>query len=488
MSGEKGYFSGYFQAKSKTISDYGAIDISLVSDLPLFIDPFLLFNSKNKQYQQLHKDIINYLQFLRQKSLLGGIDKGLITAWYKFSEVSQNWFGYSQSGNRGSGLGNMFAQALNKNLHRIFRDFGTEKITQGSHLEKLCLIEKGVGKDHISDFTTNLIKEFLLEYTQEFAKKHIDKKFLKNFAVAKVCFNYKTETWETKTFLLPEYKGDYVLLTPRDILTLDDTWINKSDLVSDFEMIPNCVENDQMRGQINNYFLSQLPEKATKKDKSEAAIKTIRKYPELFDYYIKRKEEQGDIAVGVSAEKVKKAEELFIARIKELVPLLHSQSQFYELIGDTYKESLDRVSYLKRFIESNDGYRFFYLKGSPIKREEDLQLLYKLVWHGSPSDVNREVNNGRGDVDFKVSRGSADKTLVEFKLASNTKLRQNLAKQVEIYEEANDTKKSLKVIMFFTQEEEVKVRDILSDLGLAGSPNVILIDARNDNKPSASNA
>ncbi|QHK06025.1 hypothetical protein C7M22_00160 [Bacillus velezensis] len=29
--------------------------------------------------------------------------------------------------------------------------------------------------------------------------------------------------------------------------------------------------------------------------------------------------------------------------------------------------------------EDNDGYRIFYSKGQPIKREEDLQILYRLT-------------------------------------------------------------------------------------------------------------
>ena len=41
---------------------------------------------------------------------------------------------------------------------------------------------------------------------------------------------------------------------------------------------------------------------------------------------------------------------------------------------------------------------------------------------------------GRGAVDFKISRGSKDKTLVEFKLAKNTQLKRNLKNQVKIYE------------------------------------------------------
>lgn len=104
-----------------------------------------------------------------------------------------------------------------------------------------------------------------------------------------------------------------------------------------------------------------------------------------------------------------------------------------------------------------------------------------------PLDVNREVNNGRGPVDYKVSYGANNSTLVEFKLASNSKLKNNLAKQVEIYKVASDSKRAIKVIMYFSAEEELKVISILNDLGLSENDDIILIDARNDNKSSASN-
>ena len=91
-------------------------------------------------------------------------------------------------------------------------------------------------------------------------------------------------------------------------------------------------------------------------------------------------------------------------------------------------------------------------------------------------------------MDYKISRGNIDKTLVEFKLASNSQLKKNLANQVEIYEKANNTNSSIKVSMFFTDSEETKVKTILKGLKLDTSESVIMIDARNDNKPSASKA
>jgi hypothetical protein len=111
-----------------------------------------------------------------------------------------------------------------------------------------------------------------------------------------------------------------------------------------------------------------------------------------------------------------------------------------------------------------------------------------LVWCGTEFDLNREVNNGRGPVDFKISFGAGDKSLIEFKLASNKALKRNLEKQVAIYEAANRTWTSVKVIVIYTVAEQLNVEKILRELNLMGAESIVLIDARSDNKPSASNA
>lgn len=98
------------------------------------------------------------------------------------------------------------------------------------------------------------------------------------------------------------------------------------------------------------------------------------------------------------------------------------------------------------------------------------------------------MNNGRGPVDFKVSAGAFDKTLIEFKLGSNRSLKRNLEKQVAIYEKANQTRSSVKVILYYTREDEARVRAILKELDLEQEKSILLIDARSDNKPSASKA
>ncbi len=193
------YFTDYFEVDPDVLEEHGAFDISVVSHLPLFIDPFLLFNSQDPIYQQLHQQILDYLVFLRDQATEQDLDPRLIDAWYRFKEVKQNWLGFTLFGNGGAGLGKDFAQALHSALGEIFANFGNETVTQGTHLEKLCLIRDGVGWDNISDFTTNLIKGFLCEYTQTFAREHIDHEHCQEFAVPRMRSNYDTRTWVTET-------------------------------------------------------------------------------------------------------------------------------------------------------------------------------------------------------------------------------------------------------------------------------------------------
>ncbi|MGA1824390.1 MAG: hypothetical protein ACMUIP_06965, partial [bacterium] len=313
------YFSDYFCVSEDVLQDYGAFNISVVSDLPLFIDPFLLFNSSNEEYQRLHNNIIRYLRFLRSKSITGNVPTALLKSWYNFSEVKQNWLGFCISGNTGRGLGKKFAQALDLNLQHIFSNFGQEKITKGSHLEKLCLIRSGVGRDMISDFTTNLIKDYLLNYTETFAVNHIHPSLRMKKSIKKAVFSYQFERWMPKTYDLPVYKGDYIILTPKDILTKDETWINHKDLYNEFEDIPDAVENDVLRAEINNYFYSMIPKEPKKDDYERAINLTIRKFPELIDYFIKYKEDHGDEAVKASELKVITSYQLYIKQFGELI-------------------------------------------------------------------------------------------------------------------------------------------------------------------------
>lgn len=494
------YFTDYFDVSERTLDDYGAFNISLINDLPLFIDPFLLFGSKRKEYLELHNGILKYLTFLKSKSERGRITEAEIKSWYKFSEVKQNWFGYSIDGNSGSGLGMKFGKAMSDNMHVVYDDLNKETITISSHIEKVGLFQLGVGKDNISDFSCNLLKAYLLEYTEKFALQHLPKEQVKTVNVSKVYFDYRMERWMPKSFTLPYLKNDYVILTPKDLLTKDENWINSHDLKGNFLGICGSIPNDQLRSEINSFYRSQLPapvlvgkgrrrkyKKPSQKQIAIAVNNTIHQFPQILNYYIKQKEENKEGAKNVSQEKVNEVETVFKTNVQQLIAQLIKDTEFYKIQSESsYDEAMKRVEFMKDVIENKDGYRLFYYKGEPIKREADLQVIYRLTWFSSPFDVNREVNNGRGPVDYSVSKGANNKTLVEFKLASNSKLKMNLENQVEIYEKASDTKQSIKVILYFDNSELAKVNGILKELKLDKDSSIVLIDAGGD-KPSASN-
>lgn len=474
------------------MADFGAFNVSLVNDLPLFIDPFLLFHSEKADYQVLHREIIKYVIFLRDNARQAAANEDLLKAWYCFPEIKQNWLGFSVSGNSGSGLGMKFARALMNNLGRLFSDFGAEKITEGSHLEKVCLVSSGVGRDNISDFTTNLIIDYLCRYTEQFAKAHLREEFTTTVHIRKAQFDYKTGAWRRAAYRLPVANGDFVVLTPRDMLTRDENWINRGDLIRDFEQIPIAMPDAELRGQVFAYFERALPQhrdrEPSERERSNAISETLLRFPELIDYFIKIKELRGNDASNVSEERVFATEYRFIHQVREIQELLAKSTPFYRTGKSTYSEAHARLAYLKDMIENKGGYRLFYHDGKPVEREKDLQILYRLVWFGTPSDVGTEANDGRGPVDFKISRGAQDKTLVEMKLAKNSHLERNLEKQVPIYQAASDAEHGIKAIIYFSHAERGRVEGILSKLGVLGHKDIVLIDARDDNKPSGSKA
>lgn len=483
------YFSQHFGVSSKVLEDYGAFDVSLASDLPLFVDPFLLFNSKKQEYRDLHEGMIRYLVFLRDRAT-PDLDPGLIKSWYTFQEVKQNWLGFTVLGNSGSGLGKDFARALYSSLGSILKGFGAESITKGAHLEKLALIKEGVGRDNISDFTTNLLKGYLLEYTQAFAQTHLSADQRGTFSVTRAAFNFETETWESRQYELPELRGDYVLLTPADMLTKDDTWISRSDLVREFSSIPDAIEDEQLRAQVNNYLFKKLSDNPTKKEYSDLAAAAILQFPEVIDYYIREKENTGERAVGLSARRRQEVFEILVQMVQKVVEDIRTNTSLYLMPVNSYDEALIRATGFKQYVENQDGYRLLNKPGQerPLATEKEVQLFFGLIFFGSEFDVNREVNNGRGPVDFKVSKGAVDKSLIEIKLASNSQLKRNLRNQVEVYEKANGTRTSVKMIVCYTDADVVKVDAVLKELDLRGEKSIVVIDARANNKPSGSKA
>src|SRR5690606_34060179 len=134
----------------------------------------------------------------------------------------------------------------------------------------------------------------------------------------------------------------------------------------EFHSIPESIGNETLRAQMNDYFMRQLPKEPKDEDVTRAIDATIRKYPELVDYYIRYKEDHEDEAKRTSLKRVQYSERVFIDHAGELAHLLAVQSAFYQTPATTYLESLERIRFLKQVVEHRGGYRLFYVDGRPI--------------------------------------------------------------------------------------------------------------------------
>jgi hypothetical protein len=481
------HFSDFFNVPARLLEEYGAFDVSLITDMPVFIDPFRLYASDKKEYQELHNLIIKYLCFLRDYcQSKETLCEGKMEEYFYFPEVKNLYMGFSETGNKGRGLGKKFAKALHRCFIGKLKDFGNETVTQCSHLEKLCIIEDGVGRDFVSDFSANLIKGYLLQFTENFARKYLEVDMCEIRAVNRAYFDFDKKTWKDKEYFLPIFEGDFVLLAPRDMLTRDETWISHNGLLKNFRRLPQTISDEALRSKLSDLIESVCnhSQKISNKEKIQKYKTFLELHPEIADWYIKNQEDNKEQALFSLSEKIADTELIFVKRTKDAATKLQLLG-FYKQSLTSLEDAREKIGYFKTFIEDNDGYKLLYGKNGERLSEAYMQLAFRLLWYGSDKDVNREVNNGRGPVDFKISYGNGDKCIIEFKWASNPKLKENLQFQPEIYAKANGTNNKLCVVLYVSKQELSKVEKVLAEIGKTNDKNVILIDA--SKKKSASN-
>lgn len=128
-------------------------------DIPLYVDPFLLWNSPSLQDQSLHTALVNsfnYLNYLLKK----GKEQKALEILITISECREVGLGVSKT-RRGAKIGLNQAE----NILNLFKDIPEYSQFGFTHFELIQLYIDGISKDRISDFTCNYIKSFLIDYT-----------------------------------------------------------------------------------------------------------------------------------------------------------------------------------------------------------------------------------------------------------------------------------------------------------------------------------
>ena len=201
----------------------------LNEDIPLYVDPFLMWMSPSQQDVSLHNSLIqsfNYLGYLVQENNKPQAIEQLIVS----SECSEVGLGYSLT-RKGKRIGVPTAEEILSLFQNI--PFLAEK--GFTHIETAQLFVDQVGKDRISDITCSFIKSFLIDYTIEQCEKYgiplVDTNINNVYHQRKNVF----EPVElTKLPINPE--------TNHPVLFVPKRWLRKS----------NWISND-------NYFYDYLP-------------------------------------------------------------------------------------------------------------------------------------------------------------------------------------------------------------------------------------
>lgn len=130
-------------------------------DIPLYVDPFLLWKSPSQQDQALHGLItnsFNYLNYLIKKKR----NEEAVNILVNISECSEVGLGVSKT-REGKRIGKNQAEQILGLFTKIpeYSEFGF------THFEVIQLYIAGISKDRVSDIACNYLKSFLIDYTIE---------------------------------------------------------------------------------------------------------------------------------------------------------------------------------------------------------------------------------------------------------------------------------------------------------------------------------
>ena len=475
---------------SKTVADYfnvdpmlfekrGIVNPPLKQDAPLFIDPCLLKSSKFKEfntyaveaYHSFFKDIIldiKSAQALDENTKSYVYDK--IIARFLCKEQKGLCLGYSRSNNKGRGIGIEKATQIFKASERLI-SLGSDNPNLFS---LLCVLEDNIGADLISDMTAHIIKHSLYRFTQSISQE------------------FKLPTISGRLdgvqYMLPIHPIENVplLLPPYDIIS---TLPEMSDVKHFFSGFCSWdCSNDAIKVRVNKY-ISEIFREA-----NDLKLKTTEIKEELRDYVYVNRDAVDTISTYISnvsgTHYNKEKDELGIripmqirtyVRKEELKVTENDSEKIIDLLMEHFSKKISNDTEVKR--------NLLYNSDQTPKKEVAWQTIFNvyadMFIEVNNLDLSAEAKTGRGPVDFKISKGSKERFLVEMKLSTNKKYKQGLTKQLEAYEKATNNVKKVYYIYINFENNDDRYQELI-DLNNASKRKADIIFVEGRLLPSAS--
>lgn len=196
---------------SKCQAELDFVDVSLSGDMPLFIDPHALSKREDIWSIEASNLVVDFFQQVIDYIRIGEDDKAQALLSY-LKEPNDTGLGLSRKKRQGRGVSGQ--QSLD--LFEHLKDSTAARTGFLKDLEDCELLIPGISSDKISDITTNIIRQKLVEYT-------IDQCELlsiptQNVPAGRFWDPHRHEWAEEKFADLPIYKGQRLLLVPKAIV------------------------------------------------------------------------------------------------------------------------------------------------------------------------------------------------------------------------------------------------------------------------------
>ena len=195
-------------------------------DIPLYVDPFLLWKSPSPMDNGIHASIIdsfNHIGYLANKGDKTEAIRQLVIA----SECDA--VGLGSSKNR---KGRRIGESTANEIISLFEKIPQLKTTGFSHIEEIQLLVDKVAKDRISDIACNYMSSFLIDYTQQNCMDAgIPMEIVKNVVV----YDAKMHCFKEEDVQLPVNPNTHepIWLVPKRWLRFSP-WISQDDYFSNY--------------------------------------------------------------------------------------------------------------------------------------------------------------------------------------------------------------------------------------------------------------
>jgi hypothetical protein len=184
------------------------VDIFPETDIPLFIDPFAISLKADAWSTACHQHITHFFQTALEY-IRSGRDEEAQAILNGLSEPNETCLGLSKGTPAGRGVGGK--QALD-----LYESLAKSQAAKTGLLEELAecdLFVEGIGRDKISDITTNIIRILLMEYTQSQCDLH-GIQLSGKYPTGRF-WDMDNGCWRSEYAAMPVFGGKRLILVPK---------------------------------------------------------------------------------------------------------------------------------------------------------------------------------------------------------------------------------------------------------------------------------